>query len=219
LLRKWNFFHREPNWDGEFPNDFVAADLTVLDRTTGLMWTRQVFTDCSDFTGARLLVKSFNKKRYAGCLDWRLPTLEEAASLLCFERRNTDRNYISPAFFISSSAYYMLTADAADPGEHPPRLLWAVSFLLGEFCPVFAQKHAWFGTVHLRLCRSHTSPRGGFPVWHSPRPEPEPRIARPEPPGPASPPAPRRPGPATPGGKSVPAAAADFPQIRILPGR
>ncbi|MFQ5481381.1 MAG: DUF1566 domain-containing protein [Nitrospinaceae bacterium] len=79
---------------------------TVVDRETGLMWKQtDGFQDESrfyDWFQAERYVQELNNKRFAGFLDWRMPTLEEAEGI--FDEnvsiRDCDRFevFIDPAF-------------------------------------------------------------------------------------------------------------------------
>lgn len=59
------------------------GDGTITDETTGLMWKKEKEDDTYEWDHA---VDRFNGKtsacRFAGYRDWRLPTLEELATLL-----------------------------------------------------------------------------------------------------------------------------------------
>lgn len=171
LLRKWNFFHKELNWDGEFANDFTSRNMTVFDRASGLMWMRNEYARFSDFTEALLFLKSFNRKASEGYRDWRLPTLEEAASLLFFEQRETDSHYIHPSFFVfSTGTHCMLTADSVFPGVNPSQSKWTVDFLAARFLSFLNRSAILPCRIHLRPCRTHADPARLLPALPAPRP-------------------------------------------------
>jgi hypothetical protein len=83
LIKKWNFFDAELNPTGRFDNALAAVENpdVLVDQRTGLMWQRGGL----DIGSIRLVqrnTEACNQGRYAGYDDWRLPTLEEAMSLL-----------------------------------------------------------------------------------------------------------------------------------------
>jgi serine/threonine-protein kinase len=68
----------------------------VVDNATGLMWMRAGNGNYLEWDEAQKWVTKLNQLGYAGYQDWRLPTLEEAASLL--ESNKRDALYIDPVF-------------------------------------------------------------------------------------------------------------------------
>jgi hypothetical protein len=86
-----NFFRANWNNGGKgvehrYETKAVGSALVVLDHTTGLMWQRggsgEVYAGQGDRKDADEYVRSLNAKKFAGFDDWRLPTLEEAMSLM-----------------------------------------------------------------------------------------------------------------------------------------
>lgn len=75
----------------------INGDKVVIDHTTGLMWRQSGSIESMKWSGAKQWVKDLNSRRYAGYYDWRLPTVEEAASLLESDKKNGDL-YIDPFF-------------------------------------------------------------------------------------------------------------------------
>jgi hypothetical protein len=91
---KWRIWHNE---SGDFKNDFIDnGDGTVTDNATNLMWQRSGSDKYMRHDEADAYIKKLNTKQFAGYNDWRLPTIEEIASLL--ENKNTDNLYIDPVF-------------------------------------------------------------------------------------------------------------------------
>ena len=65
--------------DGE---RFVFYELTVTDKSTGLIWTRKGNMACEiSWHQANNFVKQLNKKKYAGYNNWRLPSDKELGVL------------------------------------------------------------------------------------------------------------------------------------------
>ena len=74
----------------------IKGDVVVVDNATGLMWHQGGSDDRMEWDKAKEWVRSLNGRGYAGYHDWKLPTLEEAASLLESNKRND--LYIDPIF-------------------------------------------------------------------------------------------------------------------------
>ena len=111
MVKNYNFFDKELNEKGDFPNDFVDnGDGTVTDRATGLMWEQKGSKKEKSHYYAKKHVKSLNKKKFAGYDDWRIPTVEELYSLL--EPNTNKQLYINPVFAIK--AYHCWSVDESD---------------------------------------------------------------------------------------------------------
>ncbi len=86
VIVKNNFFDSEINPSGNFVNkfktDIINRDKVVLDKNTGLMWHQRGSFKPLSFLSSLEWIKKLNKMGYAGKSDWRLPTVEEGASLL-----------------------------------------------------------------------------------------------------------------------------------------
>ena len=83
IIKKWDLFDAEFNPGGRFANVLVDSGhpLTLLDRRTALLWQRGGLDICSMRTMQKN-IEAINRKGLAGYHDWRLPTLEEALSLM-----------------------------------------------------------------------------------------------------------------------------------------
>jgi hypothetical protein len=79
---KYNFGLDDNDGTGCFINAYSTdPDGTVTDFATGLMWKQQPSGAVSR-TGAGEFVRMLNTRKFAGYGDWRLPTVEEMASLV-----------------------------------------------------------------------------------------------------------------------------------------
>ena len=75
----------------------ISYDKVVVDHTTGLMWHQNGSERFKDKEKIAEWVDNLNLKGYAGFSDWRLPTAEEAASLLEPEQKFGDM-YVDTVF-------------------------------------------------------------------------------------------------------------------------
>ena len=81
-IKKWDFFDSKINPEGSFQTHLRDNGRhTLVDQRCGLMWQRGGIDICSLRTMNRMIA-ALNKDGFAGYHDWRLPTLEEAMSLL-----------------------------------------------------------------------------------------------------------------------------------------
>lgn len=100
VLKKYNFYNKSWNKTGNFKNDYKTSTINghkfVIDNVTGLMWHNSGSENCMTWPEAKSWVKEMNWDKFAGYEDWRLPTLEEASSLI--ERKKKNHVYIDPLF-------------------------------------------------------------------------------------------------------------------------
>lgn len=131
MIVQKNFFDSSRNTDGR-P---AAATLNTLlngalveDRATGRIWTRSCGAALPYLgkTHARMVVWQANSERLGNAEDWRLPTLEEAMSLMTREE-NAKGLFISPYF---SDDGYVLTCDtyASEGGS----MVWIACYAHGD---------------------------------------------------------------------------------------
>ena len=102
----------------------IRGEKVVVDNATGLMWHQSGSDDVMEWGEAKEWIKKLNKSGYAGYDDWRLPTLEEAASLLESSKRNGNL-HIDPVF--SNEQFFILTGD-----RHSSEDTWSVNFGRGR---------------------------------------------------------------------------------------
>jgi SAM-dependent methyltransferase len=86
---------------GDFPNRYESGslddDMIVVDRASGLMWLQGGSAAAMDYFEAQEWIDDLNIRNYAGYSDWRLPSVEEAASLMETKAMNGDL-FIDPVF-------------------------------------------------------------------------------------------------------------------------
>ncbi|MCP5002975.1 MAG: DUF1566 domain-containing protein [Planctomycetes bacterium] len=86
MVKKRGFRDAEWNPDGDFQNKFeghaIKGDKVVIDYATGLMFQQSGSSNEMSYGEAIDYVEKLNGESYAGFRDWRIPTVEELASLL-----------------------------------------------------------------------------------------------------------------------------------------
>jgi len=93
ILNKFDFFDLAKNSFGlgyanQYKVESIKGDKVVVDETCGLMWQQGGSSEAMFFDETKDWLKKLNFYSYAGYYDWRLPTLEEAMSLMEPERKN-----------------------------------------------------------------------------------------------------------------------------------
>ncbi len=102
----------------------LHRDEVVVDRATGLMWQQAASSEYMLYSLATEWIKNLNKRCFAGYNDWRLPTLEEAMTLM-EHAPNSAGLYIDP-IFNSQQRSWMWTADRGEADS-----AWYVNFNYG----------------------------------------------------------------------------------------
>ncbi len=86
------------NPDGDFANQFEDnGNGTITDRATHLMWEKEGSEERRTYLDALKYAQELNNKRFGGYSDWRVPTIEELASLLESSWKHEDL-FIEPFF-------------------------------------------------------------------------------------------------------------------------
>jgi len=91
----------------------------VIDHATGLMWQQSGSPNYINYADAEKYIRELNDKRFAGYNDWRLPTLEEAMSLM--EPKLHGVLYLDPIF--DRKQRWIWTSDKESAG-----VAWVVVF-------------------------------------------------------------------------------------------
>ncbi|MCB2180432.1 MAG: DUF1566 domain-containing protein [Desulfobulbaceae bacterium] len=143
IVKTKNYFDSQHNPDGNFTNFLVDNndEQTITDKVTGLMWQR----GGADITSLRKMlayVRKCNEEKFAGYTDWRLPTMEEALSLL--EQKQNDKGlFLHPCF--SREQPFIFLAEKREPGGY-----WFCDFKQGTLFWASGTIPGGFG----RLCRN-----------------------------------------------------------------
>ncbi len=131
MLKEKNYFCREgvpwsnssgAGLDNKFK--FIGDGEVVRDGATGCIWQRHGSTGALVLANALAYVDSMNQVTYAGLSNWRLPTLEEAMSLV-EPRKNGKGLHINASF--DQTQKWIWTSDEASAGTP-----WIVSFFHGR---------------------------------------------------------------------------------------
>jgi hypothetical protein len=125
MLKEIGFF--DTNWNKEGQGLFHLYELreikgseVIIDHATGLMW-QQSGSSRMKYADAEKYIRDLNAKRFAGYNDWRLPTLEEAMSLM----EKHGNLYIDPLF--DQTQMWIWTVDKESAG-----VAWVVYFNYGS---------------------------------------------------------------------------------------
>lgn len=150
MLKKHNFYDADLNKNGKgFKNQFeiqtINGEKVITDHASGLMWQQGGSANFMSFENAKEWLKELNQKRYAGFNNWRLPTLEEAMSLMQPKRNKADQHINAKFDNMQGSLKWIWTSDLIK-GENRP---WIVGFELGK---CYHGPFAFF--VYVRAVRS-----------------------------------------------------------------
>ena len=96
MLIEHGFYDSSKNPQGkgikhQYKSDNIDGDKVVIDKQTNLTWQQGGTKETVPYIKAKSLVQNMNKRGFAGFTDWRLPTLEEAMSLM---ERDTNSSYV-----------------------------------------------------------------------------------------------------------------------------
>lgn len=111
-----NFFDKLKNPTGtgiihQYEPAGKANEQVIIDHTTGLTWEQSGSVKPVPFEKTQQHIKKLNKDGYGGYSDWRLPTLEEAMSLMTPEV-NENSLHINPIF--DKTQQWLWTTDKLD---------------------------------------------------------------------------------------------------------
>lgn len=143
LIAAKNFYDNHYNPAGAFTNHLVdnGDALTVTDLATGVMWQRGG-CDLMNIRNVKSYMAGLNQEGFAGFGDWRLPTIEEALSLLT-QDVNEKGLHVHPCF--SSRQPFIFLGDQRKPGGY-----WFANLTLGAIYWASGTNPGGFG----RVCRS-----------------------------------------------------------------
>ncbi len=126
IVEKGFFDIRKNPSGGGFSNWFELQknDSVIVDNTSGLMWQRSGSVKLMSYDQTKTYIDSLNENNFANYSNWRLPTLEEAMSLM--ESQKADNGlYIAREF--DNKQPWIWTSDKS---KHPTPA-WVVLFTSG----------------------------------------------------------------------------------------
>lgn len=134
LLRKYDFYCADTDWTKKYCNPHgkgIGNKLShdpqrgiVYDAVTNLTWQQSGPPTPKYLIEVEEYIDTLNEHRFGDCQDWRLPTLEEAMSLVS-SNRNSNKLFIDPIFDKTQTAIF--TADRTKGGK-----VWVVGFTYGS---------------------------------------------------------------------------------------
>jgi hypothetical protein len=129
MLKRYGFFESTKNIYGSFNNHFVDnKDGTVTDKSTGLMWQKSGTLNSLEYKEAKKHIGHLNIERFAGYSDWRLPNVEQLASLL--EKEKINGVHLDPVF--SNRQVTCWTVDEREVTSQYNKGTWVVNFKQGQ---------------------------------------------------------------------------------------
>ncbi len=139
MLQQKNYFDSDWNKEGkglthQYEKRNLGGEQVVYDGATRLMWQQAGSTEYLTYAKAQEYIAALNAKGFAGYRDWRLPTLEEAMSLM--EPKQYGGLYLDPLF--DRKQWWIWTSDKYGTGR-----AWVVDFGYG-YCghgPVGSSLH------------------------------------------------------------------------------
>jgi uncharacterized protein YgiM (DUF1202 family) len=137
IIRKYGFNH-PADWSkyglsasitGNFQHQYEINSSNgvnvVIDYATQLMWQQSGTRNPMTWSNAQEYIFNLKSERYGGYSDWRLPTIEELASLLEPTKQNANL-YIAPVF-----GTLQVWCWSADKVAFSPNTAWYISFSSG----------------------------------------------------------------------------------------
>jgi hypothetical protein len=143
LVKFNNYFDKKRNPSGSFTNYLIDNNdgRTVTDQRTSLMWHRQG-CDIANLKRVRNYIDALNRQKFGGAANWRLPTIDEALSLM-EPAVNQAGLHLHPCF--SRQQPFIFSADQRKPGG-----CWFVDYKQGAVFWASGTIPGGFG----RACRS-----------------------------------------------------------------
>jgi serine/threonine-protein kinase len=116
-------FYGHSTINHDYNPEIIRGDVVVVDNATGLMWHQSGSDDWMVWDEANEWVWQLNSEGYAGYHDWRLPTVDEAFSLVESSKKN-GKLYIDPVF--SKKQEWIWTGD-----KFGSEATWGVNLYVG----------------------------------------------------------------------------------------
>lgn len=117
--KAWGFYGHS-TIQHEYETKIIDDNKVIIDHATGLMWHPSGSAEYMKKKEIKKWIRGLNSKGYAGHYDWRVPTVDEAASLLESSEKNGNL-YIDTVFDIKQR--WIWTGDSCSLGG-----VWRVYF-------------------------------------------------------------------------------------------
>ena len=156
LIQKYGFNHpinlSDAGLSGSVSGDLrhqyevqISANVNVIvDQATNLMWPQAGSEERLTWMEAKDHVEHLNAAQFAGYGDWRLPTIEELASLLEFRKSPVQPLYLDPLFDQTQAICW--SADILDSAAN----VWFVYFAHGYVSHTNADSRLYVRAVRSR---------------------------------------------------------------------
>jgi hypothetical protein len=118
-MKAWGFYGHS-TIQHEYETKTIGDNKVVVDHATGLMWHPAGSDEYMRKKEIKKWIRGLNSEGYAGHSDWRVPTVEEAASLLESSEKNGSL-YIDTVF--DKKQRWIWTGDSCSSGG-----MWRVYF-------------------------------------------------------------------------------------------
>ncbi len=136
----WSKYGLSGSMTGDFQHDYEVKTFhetpVILDYASNLMWQQKGPNEEMTWRTAAEYVKQLNTSRYAGFSEWRLPTIQELASLL-EPKKGRHTLYLDPLF--GSTPLWCWSADPSPASN----TAWYVSFNSGGIQQQFMDNTAF----------------------------------------------------------------------------
>ncbi len=117
--KSWGFYGHS-TIQHKYEAKTIGDNKVVIDHATGLMWHQSGSYEYMKRKEIKKWIRGLNRKGYAGYNDWRVPTVEEATSLLESSEKNSGL-YIDTVF--DKKQRWIWTGDSCSSGG-----MWRIYF-------------------------------------------------------------------------------------------
>jgi len=128
MIKANNYYDRSRNPMGlgvENKFELQPGDSLIYDAKTELTWQKSGSSEPMLYEETKKYIAQLNASRFAGYSDWRLPTLEEAMSLMEAFKQPGGKVFMDTVF--DAKQHRLLTSDT-----HTASAAWAVTFTNGS---------------------------------------------------------------------------------------
>ncbi|VAW97089.1 hypothetical protein MNBD_GAMMA22-230 [hydrothermal vent metagenome] len=147
IIKKYNFYDRYKNPKGQaIQHDYQQQGSVIYDAKTKLYWQQSGSNKRLKYSELEKYINTLNSEHFSGFSGWRLPSLEEAMSLLQAKKNHLNL-HIDPVF--DSKQWWIWTKDQMNAVQ-----VWVVYYFDGTS---FSYVNIT-GSTFVRAVRSKKSP-------------------------------------------------------------